>query len=166
MGYRASLDRVKAAFDDVAAAAGVAGKVTWAYGQQSLHSFDAPPRIVWVPTTGKFEPNSKSTNVLPNALPMRALTVAAHVWGVSEDACEEMLNAIAIALRASYGSAGATLIGESWLDGEPAAKSNNGVLMVVLVKLLVPLQQLPNGTVLIQGMDITQAIDPPGGSSP
>ncbi len=79
--------------------------VTPYFGAENLSQNDAPPRIVWVPTAGRFGPAQQrgSGQLDPRALHTDHATVEAHCWGTDSAGAEALKAAFVLALRSALG---------------------------------------------------------------
>lgn len=161
MGYREVLEAVKPTFNAVIARASIA-TVDWDYGARAISNPGKPPRVIWVPWHAKFGPPARAASpavVNPRPLHSTAAVVAAHVWGVDESACEQLISAVLQAMNdAIPGAFKPVLI--DWTVGETTSKLSNGVLAVVHIELGLPIVRELDATVIINGFTITPEVLP------
>lgn len=117
-------------------------KLTVGFGSSNIAHHDAPPRIVWVPIDGRFASAEKSQKN-PKAYLTRVPMIAAHCWGETYDATEELVHRLLGVIHlASHGSY--ELGGESWpLDDD----GHHGTLAIVTFGIKVPVVGPTLGTV-------------------
>jgi hypothetical protein len=115
------------------------------HGVLSQAMLDAPPRIIWVPTTDQF--------LLPDVAEMNARSlwtrwagVDAHIWGKDEEAAEELVHQLAAALKQTYPSIYALQMGTGqWVTQElaNAGITVKGQVYVLSFALGIPVTREP-----------------------
>ena len=114
-------------------------------GVRELATNDTPPRIVWVPSQDQF--------MVPDVSDMNARTlwtrwsgVDAHVWGKDEEATEELVHRLAVALKKAYPSTSALqMVGGRWVtqDLQDAGWAKKGEVYVLSFALGIPVTREP-----------------------
>jgi hypothetical protein len=107
--------------------------ITFARGAKTIARNDGPPRIVWVPGSGRFGPAEK-TQRNPVSYLTRVPSVMAHCWGEdygqAEDLVHRVLRAVHEVLLGSYEP-----ISEEW---PPNDDGQLGELGIVTFAIRIP----------------------------
>ena len=138
----------------------VDGTIRCYLGGEKLGQQDAPPRVVWVPTTddvrGAEVHYDDAVSAQASARPLAQVeeTIDAHIWGKDWDEAELLRDIVVNALRATV-LAAARVVRGSWPVQDGAAIAQLGRPYILTFQLLVPVQELQGDFATIRTVEET-----------
>jgi hypothetical protein len=126
-------------FDPIAEALDTATSVKSFFGAKHLAANGAPPRYVWVPTTGAFD-GPREVGGYPRALTDVLMTFDVHCWAATFDGAWALVRNLVTAVRMAPGQKW----GGAWyelgaVDALPSEASLRGWVLTVPISLRIPL---------------------------
>lgn len=134
----------------------VAASLAPTYGHSGRERFEeqAPPRIVWVPTTEDFQPargqggdesvdSAGNQNLPGGALPplyTRVCNVECDIWGATRDDAETMINAVVSSVHDALSNGSYGIVGANWLLPEETQK--DGEVYRLTFQFMVPVTRV------------------------
>jgi hypothetical protein len=144
---------------------------------------DAPPRVIWVPTTGTAEgPHQQGGDVprtpdnqnvfVPRTLQARRVSFDVHVWAAAKEGgrfeddvpavehlCQRLIAAGRRQIWAYF-----TVTGEDWLTGQDM-RTARGAVCILRVQITIPWTRDEEPVATVTAMPITTTIVPQEASS-
>lgn len=111
--------------------------VTYAFGGRGLAVNNAPPRIVWVPSSDEIAPPSHRVEPPHRSVRTRQGGIEAHVWGISYDQTEAMVHNLISAVATKF-SATAGIGTVRWGEAVNEQDAFLGWLAIVPIYFSIP----------------------------
>jgi hypothetical protein len=135
----------------------------WRDGGEHLGVQDAPPRIVWVPTTDAFKAprvyfdETTTATSAARVLMQCDATVEVHLWGSTRDEAEQMRDALISALRRSNAAA-FTVTRGYWPEQDARVLAQLGRRYILEINFPIPVPEVGGSATAATGAtDTTDA---------
>lgn len=124
---------------------------TFGDGVKDIARNGRPPRVVWVPLSGKHGPAEKRSGSRPRDLLTRKVTYVAHCWGLDRGdySTSSVVDAVLRQLYlATFGSV--EFLGEEWPTEE---RQENGSVCLVTFALSIPVLEARKRSVKVTDVE-------------